>query len=162
MKAPGRELPVMYISGDDVRPAIVPDGDETPWRVRLEPPDEREVDWEVVVLLAAAPPLVFDTSESARAWATETIKSLAWWLKPGPSYPEEDEEQANVTAGEDADVATRRADRLAEEHGLDAGSPEAISFAHARKAISSVCLYDRPGCPPRRRRQVQGLRQGRR
>jgi hypothetical protein len=144
MNGSGPKLQVMYVSGDDVRPAIVPDQDEDPWSVLLD--GEEKVDWEVVVLLAAAPPIVFDTSESARAWAGETMRLLASWLEPGPRYSDAVEKKGNVQAKKDADAATHRADQLAAHHGLTPGSSEAMQFAHSQKAISSVCLYDTPGC----------------
>jgi hypothetical protein len=142
--APGGELHVTYVRGDEELPAIVPDPGEDTWRPRLPRERHKVLKWEVALIESGCRPFLFDSAETARAWAMAKIERLQWWFLDPPraqDFAEDDED-----AGMQIDEATERYRLWAEGQGLDPESPETVRRAHEASVISSLCLYQLAGC----------------
>jgi hypothetical protein len=140
MTGPHGERHVTFVTSDGHVPAIAHRGRDDGWQVRVP----RTETWRMVIVLPGSPPFVFDSSETARAWAEETIDHLTWFFRPEP--PAGASEAAPVLTRERAAKSTKKFLAWAERNGLDPRQAETVQRAHDESIIGSVCLWSLPGC----------------
>jgi hypothetical protein len=140
-------LRVTYVSRNEERLAIVPDPEETPWRVFLCD-SMQPVDWQVALMRSGERTRLFDSLETAKRWAAETIKLLRWWLLDPEPPRDEDRETAEARARREVEEANQKFAAWAEEHGYDPTDPKTVRRARHETVIGSVCLYRYSGCTP--------------